>query len=163
MNDRIENQTFNETGNKFSDSIVITDANGLIEWTNHAFHMLCGYSKKEVMGSRPGDFLQGENTNPETVRALHDARVKGEYINTEILNYHKNGHPYWASISITPIRDDDDKLIGFISVERDITEQRRQAAEMEKQIVEVYTALLSSEKFEADGPPSDDPFVRELT
>lgn len=92
---------------------MVTDADGLIEWTNHAFHMLCGYSKKEVLGSRPGDFLQGENTNPETVRALRDARVKGEYINTETLNHHKNGHPYWVSISITPIRDDDDALKAY--------------------------------------------------
>ena len=162
MKDRIENKPFTDAGSHFSDAIVVTDADGLIEWTNHAFHMLCGYSKKEVLGSRPGDFLQGENTNQETVRALRDARVKGEYINTEILNYHKNGHPYWVSISITPIRDDDDALKGFISVERDIKEQRRQAAEMEKQIVQVYTALLSSEKFGPDGPPSDDPFVKEL-
>ena len=126
--------------------------------------MLCGYSKKEVLGSRPGDFLQGENTNLETVRALHEARVKGEYINAEILNYHKNGHPYWVSISITPIRDDDDVLIGFISVERDITEQRRQTEEMEKQIVQVYTALLSSEKAaELNRPPNDDPFLKELS
>lgn len=153
---------FTDAGSHFSDAIVITDAGGLIEWTNNAFHMLCGYSKKDVLGSRPGDFLQGEKTNPETVRALREARVKGEYINTEILNYHKNGQPYWVSISIIPIRDDDDVLKGFISVERDITEQRRQAAEMEKQIVQVYTALLSSEKLGPDGPPSNDPFVKEL-
>ena len=113
MKDRIENKPFTDAGSHFSDAIVVTDADGLIEWTNHAFHLLCGYSKKEVLGSRPGDFLQGENTNPETVRALRDARVKGEYINTEILNYHKNGHPYWVSISITPIRDDDDALKAY--------------------------------------------------
>ena len=113
MKDRIENKPLTDAGSHFSDAIVVTDADGLIEWTNHAFDMLCGYSKKEVLGSRPGDFLQGENTNQETVRALRDARVKGEYINTEILNHHKNGHPYWVSISITPIRDDDDALKAY--------------------------------------------------
>ncbi len=163
MKERIENRKFTEAGSHFSDAILITDADGLIQWTNHAFHMLCGYSKNEVIGSRPGDFLQGENTNPETVRALHDARVNGDYINAEILNYHKNGHPYWVSISITPIRDEDGTLVGFISIERDITEQRRHADEMEKQIVEVYTALLAREKKDSKGPPSNDPFLSRLS
>ena len=75
MKERIENKSFTEAGSHFSDAIVKTDADGLIEWTNHAFHMLCGYSRKEVVGSRPGDFSQGENTNPETERALREERV----------------------------------------------------------------------------------------
>ena len=74
MKDRTENKPFTAVGSHFSDAIVVTDADGLIEWTNHAFHMLCGYSKKEVLGSRFGDLLQGKNTNPETVRALRDPR-----------------------------------------------------------------------------------------
>ena len=75
MKDRIENKSFTETGSHFSDAIVVTDAVGLIEWINQAFHMPCSYLKKEVLGRRPGDFLRGENTNPEAVRALHDAGV----------------------------------------------------------------------------------------
>ena len=75
MNDRMENKSFTEAGSHFCDAIVVTDADGLIEWINHAFDMPCGYLKNEVLGRRPGDFLQGENTNPEAVRALYDAGV----------------------------------------------------------------------------------------
>ena len=100
MKDRIENKSFTETGSHFSDAIVVTDADGLIEWINHAFHVPCGYLKKEVLGRRPGDFLRGENTNPEAVRALHDAGVN------------RTRSPALAVPKLGPKRDSADRFCG---------------------------------------------------
>ena len=145
-----DNLPFATIGDQLDDAVVVADAEGRIRWTNPAFHKLCGYTVKEVRGRKPGDFLQGEETDSGTAAALREAVRGGLALKTEILNYHKNGTPYWASISLNPIRDNDGGLLGFVAVERDRTLQRSEIVSMERQIVEVYSALLREVR-EAEG------------
>jgi PAS domain S-box-containing protein len=140
-----EDCSFKKLAHNVSEAVVLTDADGCIVWTNPAFETLCGYSLEESLGRKPQDFLQGKKTDQNTVLSLSEAVRNGKGIEIDIVNYHKNGAPYWASISITPIRGDNDALEGFIWIERDSTKNHIQVESLEEQVLHIYNALLLSE------------------
>ncbi len=109
---------------KTQNSVIITDAEGKIQWVNEGFKRQCGYEVDEVLGKKPGKFLQGEKTNPETVVEIRQALADQKPFVGEIYNYRKDGSGYWLSLSIMPIVGSEGKLKGFISVEADITERK---------------------------------------
>ena len=109
-----------------NDAIVVTDIDALITWTNPAFERLSGHDAANIIGKKPGTFLQGEDTDPATVAKLRKAIRQQSPIKTEILNYTAHGHPYWVSITVTPLRNDDGKCYGFVAISHDITQSRAQ-------------------------------------
>jgi len=114
-----------------TDSVIITDAHGKTIWVNRATRTLSGYSPEELIGRRPGDVLQGPETDPVTVRRIGEAVRKGESIRCELLNYSKSGKAYWIEMDITPIRDAHGRVDKFIAVERDITAKKQQERALE--------------------------------
>jgi PAS domain S-box-containing protein len=105
-------------------AVIITDNQGLIEWVNQGFTDLTGYNLEEIQGQKPGHFLQGEETDAATVKRLRDKLKRDEPIEEEILNYTKNGVPYWLNLRISPVTDDAGNVVNYIAVEMDITERR---------------------------------------
>jgi two-component system, sensor histidine kinase and response regulator len=120
-------------------AVVVTDANGRIEWVNEAFTRITGFTMDEAMGRKPGSFLQGPDTDPETVKKIHEALSAEEGISVEILNYAKDGRAYWLSIEIQPMRDEDGRLTNFMAIERDVTLRR---AEDRRQSIQNASALI---------------------
>ena len=106
-------------------AVIVSDAEGRIEWVNDGFMRITGWSLKEVIGRKPGSFLQGPDTDQEVVEAMRSHLHEGKAFKTEILNYHKSGKPYWISIEVQPILDAAGKLTNFMAVEADITQRRR--------------------------------------
>lgn len=109
-----------------NEAIAVTDLGGRIAWVNPAFGALTGYPIEEVRGRRPGDFLQGPDTDPATVEEMRRALDTRRPIKVEIVNYHKTGIPYWVSISISLLRDETGRPYGFMAVSQDITAAREQ-------------------------------------
>ncbi len=111
-------------------TVIITDADGRVQWVNESFVRLTGYSLDEAMGRTPGSFLQGADSDREVV-ALMSAKLKsGEGYHVELLNYSNIGRKYWVSIEVQPIRDETGAIANFMSIASDITtrkewEQRR--------------------------------------
>jgi PAS domain S-box-containing protein len=105
-------------------AVVVTDARGLIEWVNEGFVRTTGYTLEEARGRKPGDFLQGPKTNPETVKFIRSRLAAQEGVRTEILNYRKDGSTYWLSIEIQPMLDSEGRLTNFMAIERDVTRRR---------------------------------------
>ena len=103
--------------------IVMTGADGFVQWVNSAFVEMCGYSLDELRGKKLGPLLQGAGTDRETAermrRAVHEYRPCHE----TILNYHKDGEPYWVEISITPILDDGGQPLMFVARERELVDR----------------------------------------
>ncbi|MFT5837278.1 MAG: PAS domain S-box-containing protein [Candidatus Azotimanducaceae bacterium] len=162
MPDPFDSIGFKATARKLPDAIVTTDEKGKITWANPAFTRLCGFHMNEIKGKRPGSFLQGEQTDPETVKAMHLAFNEQSDFSAEILNHHKKGHSYWAEISVTPFFDHDGKLEGHISIARNTSSRHAELSQREEPIVSIYTALLAKE---APVPESDyeaDPFLSQL-
>ncbi len=122
-------------------AVVVTDAHGRVEWANEAFTRITGYTLEEARGRKPGTFLQGPDTDPETVKQIHQALSAEEGISFEILNYAKDGSSYWLSIEIQPMRDDEGRLTNFMAIERDVTLRR---AEDRRQAIQNASALIFS-------------------
>jgi len=104
-------------------AVTLTDAEGHIEWVNESFTRLTGYTLEEVRGRKPGQFLQGPDTKPETVQFIRDHIATGKRLKTQIVNYAKDGGKYWASLEIQPVFDATGALASFIGVTTDITER----------------------------------------
>lgn len=128
---------------KTDNAIIITDANGFIEWANEGFERLTEYKLEEVKGKKPGSFLQGEKTNPADVFAIRQGIASLKSFYQEIYNYSKSGRGYWLGINITPLFDEQNNLTGFIAIESDITE-RKQAE------IELQNALEKARRAEED-------------
>ncbi len=92
---------------------VWTDPEGRITEINSAFTGLCGYGFQEVSGRKPGNFLQGRETDPATIDTLRSAVREVRETNVEMLNYHKDGTPYWVAIHLRPQRDEQGAVTGF--------------------------------------------------
>jgi sigma-B regulation protein RsbU (phosphoserine phosphatase) len=92
-------------------------------FVNEGFERLTGYSKEDVIGKNCR-FLQGKETEHEPVEALRKAVKKGEETTVELLNYKKDGTPFWNRLSITPLKDKNGVTTHYVGVQSDITELR---------------------------------------
>jgi PAS domain S-box-containing protein len=107
---------------KTMNGVVITNPDGLVEWINDGFTRITGYQLHEVQNKKPGEILQGPDSNPETITRIRQSIQLQQTFNETILNYHKNGQKYWIHISCEPIFDDHQTLTGFMAIETDVTE-----------------------------------------
>ncbi|MEG3842957.1 PAS domain S-box protein [Microcoleus sp. herbarium14] len=113
---------------KTQNGVIITDAQGCIEWVNEGFTRISGYVLAEMQGKKPGDVLQGPQTDPLTIAQLRSALAAGEPFNQEIYNYTKDGNGYWVALSIAPIYQETGELEGFVAVQTDITDRKQAEA-----------------------------------
>ncbi|QJW94675.1 PAS domain S-box protein [Frigoriglobus tundricola] len=119
--------------------LMITDSgrpdNPLV-YVSPGFERMTGYGSAEVLG-RNCRMLQGKDTDPATVARLREAIRAGEPRTVELLNYRKDGTPFWNELSVSPVRDATGRLTHFVGVQVDVTARRsledqfRQAQKME--------------------------------
>lgn len=121
----IELRKLSMIATKSKNGVVITDAFGCVEWINDSFIAMTGFELSEVKGKKPKDFLHGELTDLETVKTIATALRKHEGIATTVLNYRKNRTPYFVNLEITPVFNEENQLINFIALQRDISEERK--------------------------------------
>ena len=107
-----------------TNGVVISDKDGKIEWVNKSFENMTGYSLEELRNTKPGKFLQGKDTNPETVAYLRTQIHSGEPFVCEILNYHRSGRTYWLRIQGQALKDRDGNIIKYFAIEEDITKEK---------------------------------------
>lgn len=105
-----------------NDIIIITDANGYIEWVNNAYEKLTGYTLAEAIGKKPGSLVQGPETDKNTINIIREAINTKVPINTRILNYNKNKEKFWIDLSISPVFDSKSDVQYYVAIEKDITE-----------------------------------------
>lgn len=120
-----ENERLSEVAKQTTNGVVITDRHGCTVWVNNAFSDITGYSAAEIIGKKPGDVLQGPDTDPHTVAVIRDALIKCESVDIDIVNYSKSGATYWVRISSNPMWDSDGSLKGYIAIQTNITKEKR--------------------------------------
>ena len=136
---------------KTDNAVIITDAQGHIEWVNDGFTRITEYTLDEVIGQKPGKFLQGPKTRPETVQKMRDAISRGEAVSDEIMNYSKSGRPYWLGIDIQPVRDrEGGPVTHFIAIEREVTERKQAEAQLRKAMRDANAANEAKSEFLAN-------------
>lgn len=107
-----------------TNGVVISDKDGNVEWVNKSFEDMTGYSLEEMKNTKPGKFLQGKDTDPETIAYLRKQIHAGEPFVCEILNYHRTGRPYWLRIQGQALKDRDNNIIKYFAIEEDITQEK---------------------------------------
>jgi PAS domain S-box-containing protein len=111
--------------------VIITDRDGRTEWVNQAFIRRTGYRLEDMVGRKPGQVLQGPQTDPATVALIRASLAEGRSFKAELLNYTRFGEPYWVMFQVSPIRDALGRIERFVSVQTDSTELRRARQELE--------------------------------
>jgi two-component system cell cycle sensor histidine kinase/response regulator CckA len=123
----------------FMQGVVITDPtqpDNPIVYVNEGFLRMSGYDREDVIGKNCR-FLQGPKTAPEALAQVRSALREGRACLLELLNYRKDGTPFWNALSISPLYDAADKLTHFVGVQTDISpfkkleQQFQQAQKME--------------------------------
>jgi PAS domain S-box-containing protein len=102
------------------EGMVMSGPDGLVQWVNPAFSAMCGYSLDELRGRNLGPILQGAKTDRETAERMRQAVHQYQPCRETILNYHKNGTPYWVEVAITPILDDAGQPLWMVAREREL-------------------------------------------
>lgn len=121
-------------------AVIITDAQGRAIWVNRGFERLTGYTLEEIRGQIPGRLLQGPETDPATVARIREKLKHKEPFVEEILNYSKDGRPYWLRLYITPLTNELNEVTHFMAVELDITEEKKRMQAMQRQLEDIRSA-----------------------
>ena len=104
-------------------SIAIADPKSQnLVYVNPAFERMNGYSAAEAIG-RNCRFLQGPATDSATVAHIRECIAEGRPVRADILNYRKDGTPFWSDLHIVPIRGPDGALTAFVGACFDITKR----------------------------------------
>ncbi|MBC8044369.1 MAG: PAS domain S-box protein [Rhizobacter sp.] len=128
-------------------AILITDANQNIVYVNQAFEKFTGFTAAEVKGKNPR-VLQGTGTDKTTTARIREKLARREPISETLLNYTKDGRPYWININIRPVVNERGELTGFIGVEEDVTDRIRQTEELatlKRAVESAYNAILMTD------------------
>jgi PAS domain S-box-containing protein len=122
--------------------IVVTDIEGNIQYVNPKFVEITGYSAREVLGQNPRVLKSGEQT-AEYYKVLWDTITTGNEWHGEFHNKKKNGDMYWERAVISPIKDSEGVITGFIGIKEDITGYK-QAQEKLIEVAEQYRTLVEN-------------------
>jgi PAS domain S-box-containing protein len=109
---------------KTDNAIIITDEFGATEYVNESFTRMSGYSIQDMIGLKPGKLLQGKDTDKKTSKIIRKAIDDGKSASVEILNYTKDGDPYWIKMELQPIFNNKNELTNFTSIQTDITQEK---------------------------------------
>nr|AML79642.1 putative LOV domain-containing protein [Uncarina grandidieri] len=91
-----------------------------IVYASSGFFTMTGYSSKEVIGKNCR-FLQGPDTDQNEVDKIRNAARTGTSYCGRLLNYKKDGTPFWNLLTITPIKDDKGRTIKFIGMQVEVS------------------------------------------
>lgn len=94
-----------------------------ILYVNNAFTKMSGYTKEEIIGKTPR-ILQGAKTDKALLVHLKETLLRREHFEGETINYRKDGTEYTVHWNISPIYDNEGKLIAFLSFQKDITVEK---------------------------------------
>ena len=114
-----------------SQGILITGPDRRVTYANRAFEEITGYAASDMHG-HSCSILQGPETSPEIVAQMQAALDAVQPFHGEVLNYRKEGAPFWNDLSITPLLDVTGKLTQFVGVLRDVTERKRIEFELQE-------------------------------
>lgn len=129
---------------RLNDIVIITEANPFnapgprIVFVNEAFEHRTGYARDEVIGKTPR-LLQGPQTQRAELDHIRAALEEWEPVRVDLINYTKNGEPFWVDLDVSPVWDKARKLTHWVAVGRDISE--RKAAEEKIQYLAFFDPL----------------------
>ena len=125
-------------------AVLVTDADGTIVYANPYLAELTAYTQDELIGNNPR-ILQSGTTPREDYERLWKLIKSGKEWRGEFCNRKKSGEIYWISASIAPVKNATGTITHFISIQEDITRQKRIEIER-KVLLEITQGSASTEK-----------------
>lgn len=123
-----------EALDELPDSFTITDpsiAGHPIVFASRGFLKMCGYSKSEVIGKN-GRIFQGPRTDRRSVMAIREAIRQERNIQINLLNYRKDGTPFWMLFHLCPVfGKEDGRVVHFLAVQVPIARRTRRVGRNE--------------------------------
>ncbi|MGE3182480.1 MAG: ATP-binding protein [Phycisphaerae bacterium] len=119
-----------EIARRTAHGVIITDTDGKIEWVNAGFTRMTGFAAEEAIGRWPGELLHGSKTDAAEVAQIEAAMQSGSPATAELTYAHREGGDLIVKLEMEPLRDDQDRLTGFMTIETDVTEQHEIRAEL---------------------------------
>ena len=132
------------------DAIISTDVEDRILTWNHGAEVIFGYSKEETVGQSLTILLPSHRAG-ELKEIRDKVRLTGVIRNLEVRRIRKDGIIIEASLAVSPIRDKDDNMIGFLHLARDITEKKRYEQRL-KELDRMKSAFVSNVSHELRTP-----------
>ena len=122
-----------------AESVIITDASGIIQYTNPTAETISGYSSDELIG-RTANILKSGKQDDFFYKALWETINAGRMWSGRFINKKKDGTEYQEDASISPVYDKSGKLTNFVAVKRDVTKE-----------IELQEQLFHAQKLESLG------------
>ncbi len=120
-------------------------ADNPIVYVNDAFERTTGYQRAAVIG-RNCRFLQGPDTDPDTVRKIRSAIEAAEDVSVDILNYRSNGEPFMNRLLLAPILDGRGKPVYFLGIQKELRdEEQDQAADSARLHLDTVCSRVSKD------------------
>ena len=133
------------------EAILVAEANTIekpgpkILYANQAFYDLTGYSAQEVIGNNPR-ILQGDRTDPQTRKRIRDALTRQVPVRETILNYRKDGKPYWNELILFPLKNKYDEVTFFVGIQRDASKRKKREEEVNSANQKLHNRNLELKK-----------------
>ncbi len=128
------------------ETVVVTDAEGTIQYVNPMFEAVTGYSRTEAVGQNPRILKSGKHDKAfylELWNTIASGRVwQGRFVNRK-----KDGSLYIEDASISPVHDNEGRIVNYVAVKRDVSEHLRAFEERAK----LEDQLRQAQKMESIG------------
>ncbi len=139
---KAENKKLSIAIEQSANTIVITDIHGNIEYTNPKFTEITGYTAAEALGQNPRILNSGMQSKAYYAQ-MWQTITSGKIWEGEFQNKAKNGTIFWEHVTITPIKDDANKIINYLAIKEDITERKN----AENKLLKAYETIKERENF----------------
>ncbi|MCC9166864.1 PAS domain S-box protein [Pontibacter harenae] len=131
--------------------VILMDATGAVLWINDAFTRIFGYELSDVIGKRPGIFLNGEETDDITKDYIREQFSANSSFDCEIAQYSKSGKRYWIRMQVQPIFNNNGELEQYFALQTDITRQKEEEQQLrllESGIMNANDSIIIAEPVE---------------
>ncbi|MBV5306680.1 MAG: PAS domain S-box protein [Desulfobulbaceae bacterium] len=113
------------------DGIVMTDTKGIIQFVNPAFKEMTGYHDNDITGQHPR-ILRSGRQDKHFYRTLWETISNGKTWTGRLVNKRRDGSFYTVATTISPVLNASERIVNYVAVQRDITENLRLADQLQQ-------------------------------
>jgi len=130
--------------------VMITNAAGVIQWTNPGLSSMTGYDAHELIGYNPNKLRSGVQTSAQ-YQELWNTIIAGDTWKGNLINRRKDGSHYAEEQTITPVKDESGNVQHFIAMKQDVTarqadrEELHNRAQKQQALAELSHAALQND------------------
>lgn len=143
-----ELQKFSMAVEQCASMVMITDTVGKISYVNPRFCKVTGYVAHECIGETPKLLYSGKHSS-EFYKDMWGHISHGKEWRGRVQNRRKNGDLYWASVVISPVKDNEGNILHFLCTQEDVTDSHILSQQLEYQARHcMLTGLINRHEFE---------------